>query len=298
MARSKPIKSTADALAWIEEQVSAGRMAQPRIIDDGEKTVVVYEHKCTRCGGSGIYMALSGRCGSCFTCSNGTVRKRLAPIEFAKRLRVNLRGQERRAAAKQARVDASKAANLARGFGEVTGAELHTAIDRAGAELRRSKARLRKHVGHEGETLSLGVVVTCVKDVTTRYGARTLTVMVTDEGHILTHWGKAPITSGERPRVRIEATVKKHAWRLGEARTELSNLEVLAVERHDPIASAEELLVLADSLECVGANPIADVERQQLAKGTLPDWVRREWTDHPATRSSILAARAHARRAA
>jgi hypothetical protein len=297
MARSKPIKTTADALAWISDQVSAGRLKQPKVIERaGGETVVVYEHACTRCGGSGLYVALSGGGGPCFACSNGTIYKRLAPLEFVKRLRVNLRAQERRAEAKQARLEASKARNLARGYGEVTGMELHRAIDRAAVAFRKSKAQLRQHVGAEGERLAISVAVTRANEVNTRFGTKTVTDLVTDDGHVLTVWGKAAVAEGDRPRVRIEATVKRHTFWQGEARTELADVTVTSVDGQDPAATAEELLVVADLLEARGSRPFADVDLQQLAKDSMPEWRRAEWTDHPATRAAILALRCEAGR--
>lgn len=301
MAKPLRICTNEDAFAWIAQQVESGRIEQPEVVTRDGEQLVVCVHECTRCGGSGsYYSAFSGRSGVCFGCNGRkVVSKRLSPIEFARRLRRNMRARERREAARRARVEASKGRNLERGYGAVTGRELFEAKTRASAQRRRSSTRLRAHVGVVGGAVELSVVLRAVRVVDTRYGQRVVHEFLDDAGNVLTMWWREALeVEGERPRLRIRAEVKGHGeWR-GEARTELGAVEVLTVEGEDRLFDAGELLVVADYLEQGGAETLADVDRQALAAGDAPVWLVRELSEHPAIRRGVFALRGQLRLAA
>lgn len=293
-ARAKSIRTTEDALAWIAEAVAAGRLEQPRMVGEGETLRVIYVHKCTRCGGDGTYFAPTGGGGTCFGCSGKkTVSKRLHPVDFAKRLRTNLRAQEKRAAAKRERVEAAESKNQSKGYGAVTGGQLYS-IKRTARIARQWSARdVRKHVGTVGEVFEGSVILTGQREVSTRFGARVVLTFLTLEGDKLTHWTKpGTITiEGERPVVRIRATVAKHDEYDAEPRTELRDLEVVRVEGEDTGFAPEELLVVCDYVEQDGDQLLADVERAAIACGEAPEWLLHEISEHPLVRRGITTLR-------
>lgn len=298
--RSKPIRTTTDALAWIASAVAEGKLEQPKMTGERDDLRVIYTHACTRCGGDGYYYGPTGG-GVCFGCGGRKmVSKRLAPIEFAKRLRTNIRTRERREAARSARREAAKARNQAKGYGAVTGREVYDAKVGARVDRRWATRDARSHTGKIGETFEGLVALVDHRPVRTRFGDREVLTFVTEPGDLLICWASAGEFEipGERPLVRIRATISKHTVYDAEARTEIKRLEVLGVEGEDEPFSPEELLVVADYLEQDGVQLLADVERAAIACGEAPRWLLFEISESPLVRRGVAMAREQMRRSA
>lgn len=229
-AASKPIRTEADAVAWLK---SADLYDGLKIVERKDKSYVIKSAACGRCGGRG-YGGWYPDGGICYDCNGANTVNSVRAIHikvYSQKAKARARAQalsaerarEAAVESKKRMLDGQRNWCEANGHGRVTFEERDAAIKAA--------KPTSGHVGEVGKRAEYTATIKAIPSWDGHYGVTYCHIMTDADGNIII-WKTASgfDNAGKGDTVRFKATVKEHTERDGEKQTIVTRAKEIAVE--------------------------------------------------------------------
>lgn len=227
------IRTHNDAIEYLATYYDADYL---KIEGDGPEAVVVVDHHCPRCWGSGKFGPHHVQGGVCFACGGdgGNSTDRVPVKLYAQtdkrnrtaRARRDEKNRERRAAIEARQLEGQRVWNDKQGNGRITFAELE---DKRAAE-RDARNASKQYVGTVGKREDFEARVVFTTSWETPFGVTLMIALETDDGNKIV-WRCTGDPQGlyKGVKARFRATVKSHDEYKGEPQAVVARVKVAAI---------------------------------------------------------------------